>query len=224
MKLDSINRSEAFRYLGYGKSTPDEVICGIADEVEDKLLAAIDAKYVYKYFPIESTFEACVTLCGTSLELVGRSISEHLKGCFGVALFTATLSGKVDQVIRSYQVTGMSHAVIADAFSSAAIEQVCDMVEEEISKKFPGKYFTFRFSPGYGDLPLDIQPEFLMVCDAGKRIGVNITEGGLMTPVKSVSAIIGISDTPPKNTARGCTTCMMKNKCKYRIQGEHCGN
>ena len=98
MKLDKINTSEAFRYLGYGSAVPDDNILAVADECEKKLLMAIDAKYIYKYFEIDKHSESEVTLVGTSLLLCGSSISEHLAGCHGVVLLAATLSGGVDRL------------------------------------------------------------------------------------------------------------------------------
>ena len=223
MKILKINTSEAFRYLGYGNSAPDNAILKITKEASEKICNAIDGKYTYKYFPIEAIGENGVNLTGTSLVLTGKSICEHLFGCSGLILFAATLSAEVDRVIRSYQVQSMTHAVVADALASAAVEQLFDMLETEVASRFEGKYLSFRFSPGYGDLPLELQPEILKVLSADKRIGVNITEGGLMAPVKSVTAIIGISDKPVANKSRGCITCNIKDKCTYRVKGEHCG-
>ncbi len=223
MKLDKINTSEAFRYLGYGSAVPDDNILAVADECEKKLLMAIDAKYIYKYFEIDKHSESEVTLVGTSLLLCGSSISEHLAGCHGVVLLAATLSGGVDRLIRQLSVRSMTSAVVADSMASAAVEQVCDAAENEIMKEFDGKYMTWRFSPGYGDFPLEIQKKFLYVLSAPKRIGLNITDGGLMAPCKSVTAVIGVSDREPERKRRGCSVCSMREHCAFRKKGEHCG-
>ncbi len=229
MKLECINKEEAFRYLGYRGSTPDEMVLAIADKCEDELLKVIDGRYVYKYFEIseakvlsQSGTEG-IAIKGTKLVLTGNSIKEHLKGCSGVVLFVATLSDKVDMLIRKLNVKQMSSAVIVDAMAGAAIEQLCDMVEQEILSNFPDKYPTWRFSPGYGDLPLELQRDFLNILEAPKRIGVNITEGGLMAPVKSVSAIIGLSDNTIERKRQGCAVCNMRDKCSFRKSGGHCG-
>lgn len=223
MKLDTINTSEAFRYLGYGSSVPAENILAVADECEKKLLAAIDAKYTYKYFEIDRHSEEGITLVGTSLLLCGSSIAEHLEGCSGVVLLAATLSGGVDRLIRQLSVRSMTCAVVTDSMASAAIEQVCDAAEAEIIKEFAGRYTTWRFSPGYGDFPLEIQRTFLDVLSAPKRIGVNVTEGGLMAPCKSVTAVIGVSDKEIEKRRRGCSVCAMREHCAFRKKGEHCG-
>ncbi len=225
MKLDKINTAEAFRYLGYGASAPDSQTLEIADECEKKLLAVIDAKYTYRYFDIDkkNTSDGNVALVGTSLVLHGNSISEHLEGCDGVVLFAATISEGADRLIRQLSVRSMASAVVADSMASAAVEQVCDIAEQEIMREFKGKYTTWRFSPGYGDFPLETQRMFLDVLSAQKRIGVNITGGGLMTPCKSVTAVIGISDTEVERKRRGCSVCGMRDTCRFRRKGEHCG-
>ena len=51
---------------------------------------------------------------------------------------------------------------------------------------------TRRYSPGYGDLPLSVQPALLDALDAGRRLGVTLTESLLMVPMKSVTAVVGI--------------------------------
>lgn len=225
MSLEKINTAEAFRYLGYGSSVPDEQTLSIAQECERKILAVIDEKYTFKYFDIEGIDGTAkeVLLCRTSLKLCGSSICGHLEGCSGVVLFAATLSEGVDRLIRQLSVRSMSAAVIADSMASAAVEQVCDMAEQEIMKEFQGKYTTWRFSPGYGDFPLETQKLFLEVLSASKRIGVHITGGGLMAPCKSVTAVIGISDKEIERKRRGCSVCSMHASCRFRKKGEHCG-
>lgn len=225
MKLDNINRAEAFRYLGYGSSAPDGQTIEIAGDCEEKLLSVIDAKYTYRYFKIDwadSTAGETV-LDGTTFRLCGHSIAGHLEGCDGAVLLAVTLSEGVDRLIRQLSVKSMSAALIADSMASAAVEQVCDIVEHEILRQFEGKYSTWRFSPGYGDFPLESQREFLDVLSAQKRIGVNITGGGLMTPCKSVTAVIGISGSRIEKKRSGCSVCSMKDICTFRKKGEHCG-
>ena len=81
MRLDKINTEEAFRYLGYGISAPDEQTAEIAADCERKLMEVIDAKYTYKYFEIDKndSVPGSIALYGTSLRLCGGAISEHLE-------------------------------------------------------------------------------------------------------------------------------------------------
>ena len=81
---------------------------------------------------------------------------------------------------------------------------------------------TWRFSPGYGDLPLETQGDFLRTVDAEKRLGVTLSPGGLCIPTKTVTAVIGLSDSPVSKGKRGCAICRMAKTCQFRKKGEHC--
>ena len=117
----------------------------------------------------------------------------------------------------------MARAVALDACGSAYVEAGCDAAEREIRSRFPGMYLTDRFSPGYGDLPLGLQPELLARTDARRRLGVSLTESLLMVPSKSVTAILGISDTPQSARIRGCAYCNLNQTCLLRERGTTCG-
>ena len=54
-----------------------------------------------------------------------------------------------------------------------------------------------RFSPGYGDLPLSVQPAFLAALDATRRLGITLTSSFLMVPTKSVTAFVGVARPSP---------------------------
>ena len=126
-------------------------------------------------------------------------------------------------LIRRNEAVDMTSAVITDFLASAAVEQVCDEAERDITSQLSQYNATWRFSPGYGDLPLDIQPDFLTVLDAQKRIGLNATANNILTPRKSVTALIGLSTGEIAKKKRGCEACSMKDKCTFRKRGVHCG-
>lgn len=219
MKLEKINRGEAFRYMGQRGELSAE-LRGLADECEARLLSAISPKLVYAVFDIEHGEE--IFVCGTPLKLSGESIREHLEDCGKCALMAVTLGSGVDRVLREFESSAMEKAFVADALASAAVEQVCDLAEEEIKARLAGAHFTWRFSPGYGDLPLAIQRDFLGVLNAQNRIGLTVTDSLILIPRKSVTAIIGISEHEITPKRRGCATCLIRGKCEFRKRGEHC--
>lgn len=223
MKLSKLDQSEALRYMGYGGSKPDEQIQKILDECEKKLLEVIAPRYIYKVMNIKPKPDG-IHVEETSLVLGGKDIAEHLAGCDRCVLMCATVSQGADRLIRTYEATDMTRAVMTDCLASAAIEQVCNAAEEKIKAQLSGNYFTWRFSPGYGDMPMEIQRDFLEVLNAPKRIGLNVTESMIMIPRKSVTAVMGVSETEIPKGRRGCVTCRMKDVCAYRKRGEHCGS
>lgn len=222
MKLSKLDQSEALRYMGYGSAKPDEKIQKILDECERELLVVIVPRYIYKLMDISAQTDG-IHVEGTSLVLGGNDIAEHLAGCDKCVLMCATVSQGVDRLIMKYEAADMTKAVMTDCLASAAIEQVCNCAEEEIKAQLSGKHFTWRFSPGYGDLPISVQRDFLKVMNAQKRIGISVTESMIMIPRKSVTAVMGVSDNEIPKGRRGCVICKMNSVCAYRKRGEHCG-
>ncbi len=219
--IESINQKEALRYLGYIGDNTDPKIQEIMDEAEKQVIDVIEPRYIYKSFDIRFN-NGKVVLEGCKLELTGNNIYEHLKGCSKAVLMCATLSINIDRFIRVTQIMDMTKAVIIDSLASVAIENVCDCIQDEIQEENSNFYQTFRFSPGYGDFPIEIQKDFLCVLDAQKRIGLTSTDDFILTPKKSVTAVIGLSLKPIDREKRGCQTCNMKETCRFRKRGEHC--
>ena len=98
------------------------------------------------------------------------------------------------------------------------------MSSEEIFEKVKSNSRTWRYSPGYGDLPLDIQFDLLTLLQAQKRIGLTVMNSNMMVPTKSVTAFIGLSEGEVDRSTRGCESCNMKDRCKFMKSGGHCGN
>lgn len=223
IKIERIDRSEAFRYLGYkGNSVPDDKINELADICEKELLSVIQPKLVYRVFHISENNGDSVRLTDCGFSLDGKDISEHLAGCEKAVLMACTLSAGTDRVIRKAEVTDMTKAFIMDAMASAATEQVCNAAEEEIFANVTGYFRTWRFSPGYGDFPIDVQRDFLEILKAPKQIGLCANESSLLTPRKSVTAVIGLSETEIPRKKRGCGSCRMKDTCAFRRRGDRC--
>ena len=111
----------------------------------------------------------------------------------------------------------MSRAVVMQAAAAAMLEDYCDRINEEIRENYEkqGYYLRPRFSPGYGDFPLDCQPALLAGLDAGKRIGITLTDSLLMAPSKSVTAVMGVASVRSDCIIEGCESCGRAD-CRYR--------
>ena len=135
----------------------------------------------------------------------------------------ATLGAQVDALIRRAQVRDMEQALWLDAAASAAIEEVCDTAQRQIAEQL-GQSLTHRFSCGYGDLPLSIQPQLCTLLDSAKSIGLSVSHSSMLTPVKSVTAILGILPAGTVASApKPCTICHLKENCVLRRKGVFCG-
>lgn len=218
--LQAVDRRQAFRYMGM-HAAPDDNFLALADQCEKRLLSAVSPRYIYRVFPVVLTEEG-VNCEGSGLLLTGEDAAAHLNGCSRVILLCATLSAGADVAIRAAGAEDVLAGMMTDAMASALTEQLCDAAEKEILSAFPEEYPTWRFSPGYGDLPLSVQEGFLRAVNAEKRLGVSVSEGGMLIPVKSVTAFIGLSRQPVPKGRRGCAICNLSESCPYRAKGGHC--
>lgn len=217
MELNPISKSEAARYMGI-KGAPDDTVAALLDEAERIIRNRVVPKYVYRETPL------CFENSGVRLEcmnvpLVGADIRKHLDGCTKAVILAATLSTEADKLIRQAEVKGMAEALAMDCLCSAAIEQVCDRAEEEIFSRNSYPYRTWRFSPGYGDFPIEHQKDFLAALNAQRRIGLTVTESCMLVPTKSVTAIIGISEKTIDVKGKGCEICNMRERCALAKNG-----
>ncbi|GAB6087576.1 methionine synthase [Alkaliphilus crotonatoxidans] len=221
MKKIKLRKSEVLRYLGYRDQALDRELTQMIDSCMEEMEQATKAFYVYQTFQIQHQNDG-IKLVNTRLILKGAAIASHLKGCSQCVMMAATLGVGVDLKIKRYQHTDMTRAVILDACASEAIEVLCDHAESVIKNgAAPGSYLTGRFSPGYGDLSVELQPELIKLLEADKKIGLTVTDHHFLVPRKSVTACIGISKDPTKKVA-GCEGCLQYQHCSYRKGGSAC--
>ena len=211
---------EAMRYLGAGEG--DDALRRQLAAVASELTAALEPRYVYRVFDLARE-NGDILLAGTGVRLTGATASTMLAQCRRAALLACTLGPGFDAMLRREQARDMGRAVMLDACGSAWVESGCNAAEEELRARLPGLFLTDRFSPGYGDLPLDIQPAVCAALDAGRRVGIHVSDSSLMNPMKSVTAVIGIADRPQMARIRGCAYCAMAASCRLRKGGKHCG-
>ena len=132
----------------------------------------------------------------------------------------------MDAQIRRAGVGDIAASVASDALGSALAEQAADAAEAELRQwaAREEKYLTGRFSPGYGDWPITVQPKVAAVLDTARRAGICVLNTNLMTPRKSVTAILGLSDHPVKGHLAGCGHCVLRTRCEYRKRGKTCAS
>ncbi len=212
--MKHINKIEALRYMGYHGNISDNKLQQIINDCESLLCEVITERYVYRVFPINDM----------PFKLEGNDIKKHLFGCQKAAVFAVTIGSGFEILIRQLESDAVIKAVVADALASAAVEQLCDIAEKQIKDKYKNSYFTQRFSPGYGDFPIDIQGKIISVLDAEKTIGLSCSKNKILIPRKSVTAFIGISEHPIEHKRLGCSGCVINDKCEYRKRGTYCEN
>ena len=146
------------------------------------------------------------------------SLSKHLGSCQQVLVFAATTGIALDRLIHRYNRLSPARALLLQAIGTERIEALCDTFCQEMAtqQSVLGGSVTHRFSPGYGDLPLSLQQDIFQVLNCHRTIGLTLNESLLMSPSKSVTALLGLSNSPHcPETPSGCAACQ-KTSCAYR--------
>lgn len=186
------SKAEIMRYMRAGReisSELDEIVARAAQSV----YKSISPRVCYIYLPLEINQSKIKAgdMCFES-----QSLAKRLYGCHKVCIFAATVGSEVDRIIRASSAVSSALGLAADASGTAAVEEVCDELCRRLEKEANehGECTTSRFSAGYGDLSVEYQKDILNLLDTKKHIGVGLSLGGMMTPTKSVTAILGIKN------------------------------
>ena len=206
----NFNEKEALRYL---RARPDDKEAQVlVDTVYLKLRNEVQARHVLQKHRVTVDSEGVTLYCG--VRFTSHDLASHVKGCEEVLLLGATLGARVDAAIRRLALCSVAEGAAAQAVAAALIESYCDEVQAQVETG--GLAQRPRFSPGYGDWNLAEQRLLFPVLDCAKRIGLTLTEGCMMAPSKSVTAVIGLS-TDVKCVWNKCMTCGNVN-CPYRSE------
>ena len=189
IEKDGFSRREILRYMGCKESTPD--VESLIDKGILECQGKLSYKTVYAEYPI-SINQNRIDL-GFS-EVDSRDLARALEGCDSMILFAATVGLGIDRLILKYSHVSPSLAVTLQAIGAERIEKLCNEFSLEMKRKFSlqGRDVTPRFSPGYGDLSLEVQREIFTALSCEKNIGLTLNNSLLMSPTKSVTAMIGI--------------------------------
>lgn len=205
---------EAIRYLGYGRHAVDEQTLTMIESSMQELETQVRERFIYRIFELSQ--EDGILKIG-EWTIKSSSLSKNMKGCERVAVFAATLGTAADQIIRRASISEMARAVVLQACAAALLEDYCDRCQDQIGQEMLREncYLRPRFSPGYGDFDIRHQEELLRIIQADKHIGLTMTKSYMLTPTKSVTALIGISKEQTPCHRQGCEMCD-KTECIYR--------
>lgn len=193
--------NEILRYAGCKDA--DEELSALLRSCINESKGKIEYKVCYRVLPVEINGAECDFGAFVSKS---EKLALNLKDCSKVIVFAATVGVEIDRLIAKYGRISPSKALMFQSIGAERIEALCDAFCEDISNEM-NIFLKPRFSPGYGDLPLDSQNDIFAVLDCGKRIGLSLNDSLLMSPSKSVTAFVGISDKEENNTIKKCSAC-----------------
>lgn len=187
-----IEEEEVLRYLGYtkGRITPEDLtmVGSILPEVQPILAG----KGCYGRFPVQLKEENEIVLPYGTIK--SRDLTRNLQDCREIYMFAVTIGLAFDRLLAKERLRSMAKASILQGIGAAAVEAVCDALNEQIRQEVlgEGKKVKPRYSPGFGDYTLDQQKGFFQILNPSKQIGVSLKENLIMVPEKSVTALIGV--------------------------------
>ena len=248
--ITSIDKDEVLRYLGHaGQAVSDDLLCRIGAQAA-QCLSDARPRGVVRVFEVAARREvepaaglpagcppACdgatgtrvrnrpsVALRGSGLALGGDDISRHLDGALAVGVMAVTLGAEVDRRLRLLAHTSPFDQVVYDACATALAERAADAAESELVAEAAarGLFPNWRYSPGYGDFDVDVQPDLLRTLDAARQIGLTVADFHLLVPTKSVTAVLGMFAEPQASRGTLCSKCHCYDFCTIRTTGRTC--
>lgn len=189
-KEPSINKKEIMRYMS-SQGGGDEIL-GLIDECLTEVREMLQYKVCYAILTAETDSNIISLSCG---QITSRNLAKNLSGCDKAIIFAATIGIGIDRLISKYSRLSPAKALCLQAIGAERVEALCNDFCEKMESELQGKGESLRprFSPGYGDLPLETQKMIFSLLDCPKRIGVTLGDTLLMSPSKSVTAFIGIT-------------------------------
>ena len=155
-------------------------------------------------------------LSDPNIKIVGKSIGNHLKNCDKVICIAATVGETIEnEITHRFEIGDYLDSILLDAAATTAVEQVADSMENAIRQEIERKGYDmrWRYSPGYGDWSLEEQ-ENLFHLSGAEEIGIKLSSAMMMTPRKSITAIIGLIN-KNSNDKYNNSKCSCKNCTKF---------
>ena len=204
-------KENALKYLGYQNQKLDQQTNLLLDQ-ELEELKQFSFKYMYKIYTLS---KQPLKIKELDLNIDYPDLIDLFDSCDRIVIIACTLGLQLDQQLRYYSKINLTKMTVMDALASSYIEIKCD--EYEAKQNF-GKR-TFRFCPGYGNVPLELNKNLANALNCSKHIGLTVQESNLLLPQKSMIGLIGLGD---EKLTKHCFSCVNKENCMYRKRGQRC--
>lgn len=138
----------------------------------------------------------------------GKIIGKYLKNCESLIFLVVTLGDVYEKLFESFKIKNdYLEMYLVDKIASEIVEAAADKLEKMIEENLAADHLqiTNRYSPGYCGWNVSEQKKLFSFLPHG-FCGVTLNESAMMTPIKSISAVIGFG----KNTKRqdyNCSVC-----------------
>ena len=182
---------DAARFLGAKTPEDRENLMPLLLEAEPVVLQAASPRHILLEAP--ATAEGGLFTLADLAPLASHDLCRLFSGAEGAVAVAITLGADMDSCIRRRLLTAPGLGAAVGALASAYVDDLLDelMTREEARFREKGLTLSPRFSPGYGDVPLEWQRPFTAFLHT-ERIGIRLTEQCLMVPEKSITALAAV--------------------------------
>ena len=141
-------------------------------------------------------YEACELRDGDKSRYLGKGVETavaNVNGEIAEALLGMNAADQpgIDRLLTKYARLSPARALLLQGIGAERIEALCDAFCAAQAAAV-GRALRPRFSPGYGDLALDVQKDIFALLDCERQLGLTLGDSLLMSPGKSVTAFAGI--------------------------------
>jgi len=215
----TVNIEAVERALGYNSRSMPSHFKDVLNELIHESKKHLEMKGGFNLIRNNVKVENKSKLIINNVEFITENIiTTQLQQIEGSALFACTLGRKYDNWCKSLSdQNDIFYHYFADAIGSEIIEAAVDWLEGQINIEAEKLSLncTNRYSPGYCDWNVSDQHNLFSFFPES-FCGIEVTESALMTPIKSVSGIIGLGKNVKKK-AYTCNICSMEN-CYLRVR------
>lgn len=208
--------SEVLGYLSGNGETPDQHTLGLSKKLMAdcrKVMTPGGAFVIAEALPVRNKDD--IAIPGMQFN-TGTTIVKMLKGASYFVFFIATAGPGPENLSRGLMEEGhYLEGYIADLIASGLVEATAQYIHDHLKERMAsqGLRITNRYSPGYCGWKVDEQQKLFDLFPSGS-CGITLSESSLMSPIKSVSCILGAG---PDVGFRDytCELCSMKD-CSFR--------
>ncbi len=212
-----ISRREVELTLGYMDAEIPPHFSGMIDDALLELKGRCEIKAGYRLTEVArppGRYDGL--LVGGNFLRMDKIVTSQLKKSERAAVFVCTIGSSMETWARGLMKDGdPAMGYIADTTASVAAEAVTNLLHDHIGERMlsQGMRITNRYSPGYCNWSVSEQ-HLLFSLLPKDFCGVTLSESALMSPIKSVSGVIGVG-TLVRRKDYICDRCGVKD-CTYR--------
>jgi len=214
----AIDRDEVLRFQGYrtGVDVPSAPVLDLFEEaiaLGERLMAP---RLVYRSAAVTEGSADLIAAGGERLRI--PQIGRLWGPVDAVGAGICTVGEAIETRVRAlFEGREFPLAVMLDSVGSAAVESLAEYANDLLCQAAiaEGLKVTNRISPGYAGWDTVEQERLFRLCP-GDPIGVRLNEACFMTPIKSISWLVGVgAEARVDHYFTQCRRCWMR-ECAYR--------